>query len=451
MIYPEIENKKLEFKAYLEDYTRFCESIVAFANTQGGEIIIGIRDRDRLVMGLDDDLLYKYHEELPQIVSDMISPQFQIELFEKNIDDKICMVARIYPGPHCPYFVKSRGYPKGVFLRMGAHNRPADEYALLDLEREKSGKRYEEKLCHNIQFEMLEPDSLKLIFGNVDPTKYISSGYGTLISRQKICSNVAGVLLFFKEHTKVISESNVTVTQYAGIDNTNIIKRESFSNGLIQQFEASFEYIKEITGRNYKLIHQVMAPTAYEYPLNAIREILINAIVHRAYDYETPIRISLFSNRIEVLNPGFFYAPIDENTLMEGLSRYRNPMIASAFRKVGYMEKQGIGIRKIISECEKAGLRQPIFLEPANHVKVTIFNKKILDQAIEKQITNLPDEYLNHFLNEEKISSSRFAQLIGKSPSTAKNILRDLKEKNIIQARGYGRSTYYALAKDQSH
>jgi ATP-dependent DNA helicase RecG len=183
-------------------------------------------------------------------------------------------------------------------------------------------------------------------------------------------------------------------------------------------------------------------------PLDAIREALVNAVAHRAYDYEAPTRVTLFSDRIEFLNPGNFYAPINPENLKEGLSRYRNPLIADALRKKGYMEKQGIGITLIISSCLEAGLGEPQFVELEHHVKLVISRKRPTPHHA--AVTRDPQDITSmrhHFSALGLFSSKEIAQYLGKSVSMAKKILFDLQQQGIVEMVGKGPATRYRFIK----
>jgi len=153
--------------------------------------------------------------------------------------------------------------------------------------------------------------------------------------------------------------------------------------------EQASSYLQTLPATRYGRDGPVQKPIAYSVPLDAVREALLNAVAHRAYNYEAPTRITLFPNRIEFFNPGTFYALINSDNLKEGLSRYRNPLIADAPRKKGYMEKQGIGINLIIASCLEALLRQPQFIELEHHVKLVIFPSPV--QKTERD--SVPDPY----------------------------------------------------------
>lgn len=274
----------------------------------------------------------------------------------------------------------------------------------------------------------------------------INLGYFRNTPSLEVCPNQAAVLLFHDYPENYIPESNISITQFAGIDNNNILKRDIFGGGLIRQLNSCFHYIKSINGYNAKIQETKLKYQNFEYPLDVIREVLVNAIVHRTYGYEMPIRVSLFSDRMEILNPGNFFAPINEQTLQLGLSRYRNPLIANAFRRAKLMEKQGIGINKIFEGCSSAGLPLPKFQEIENFVKVTLFNQKSSLNKNKLKPDNSYSEFTAIFDIHTYLSSQRFADLIGKSQSTAKVILRKMVEQKLILREGSGRGTVYSIA-----
>jgi len=222
----------------------------------------------------------------------------------------------------------------------------------------------------------------------------------------------------------------------------NVSDNEEFSGGIIPMLEQAYAFLSVQLGTYYQQDGLIKQPVVHEIPLSAIREALVNSVAHRAYDYEAPTRITLFLDRIEFLKPGTFYAPIHPKNLKEGLSRYRNPLIADALRKKGYMEKQGIGITLIIDRCLAAGLEEPQFVELEHHVKVVMYRKRSLLSAVEVS-DNLFDvnAMKRHFSAFDGFSSREFAQYLGKSVSTAKKLLFELQGQKIIEMVGKGPGT----------
>ena len=444
MRYESLESKILEFKERLDDYSRLLETVTAFANTQGGTIIIGIRDSDRLIVGLDREEIERYSQEIPQVIADAVLPQIAVDLYEQHLEGKTCVTIRVFPGPQKPYFIKKLGHPSGIFLRFGAHNRRADSYAIEQFNRARSGMRYEQQPCPQISYEDLSKELLGKLFTSYDQSILIGAGYGSTDVSGRTIPNVAGTLLFYPEHQRIIPESGIVVSVYAGTDKKQLMKKEDFSGGLIPMLEHSYACILTLLGTQYERVGLIKQPVNYEIPLDAIREALVNAVAHRAYDYEAPIRITLFSDRIEFLNPGTFYAPINPENLKEGLSRYRNPLIADALRKKGYMEKQGIGINLIISSCLEEGLPEPQFVESEHHVKLVIFRKT--SNAHTPKPNQDPKDLTavrSYFTAQGLFSSMELAQYLGKSQSMAKKMLTELQSKGMVEKVGRGPATKY--------
>jgi ATP-dependent DNA helicase RecG len=445
MKYSHLESKILEFKERQDDYSRLTQAVVAFANTQGGTIILGIRDKDREIIGLSDNDIERYHSEIPQAVADAISPQLALDLFEQNLGGKTCLVIRVFPGPQKPYFIKRLGVPEGIFVRFGSHNRRADGYTVQELTRQKTGSRFEETPVPQLTFTDLSADLIHNALQKEDEREFIGSGFGVMDVTGRTIPNIAGTLLFYPKHSRIIPESTVSVVQYAGKDKQNLMKTETFEGGLHRILDSSFDYLSGLLARNYQIKGTTKTPQELELPEEALREALINTVAHRAYDYEAPIRISVFSNRVEFLNPGRFYAPIHRENLKEGLSRYRNPLIADALRKTGHMEKQGIGIARIIDSCQGAGLLLPSFVELENFVKVTLYMDRSASESKVRTVSTAtePTTPREIFREVETLSSAELAQHIGKSQAMAKKILQKLKKEGMIEPLGRGPATRY--------
>jgi ATP-dependent DNA helicase RecG len=445
MQYELTESKILEFKECLDDYGHLCETVTAFANTQGGTIIVGIRDTDRLIIGLSREEIEHYSRTIPQAIVDMISNAIAVDLYEQNLGGKVCVTIRVYPGPHKPYYLKKLGFPLGVYLRFGSHNRKADSYAIEQFSRYQKGLRYEQIEIPLLAYEDLSKELLENIFVSCNRSILINSGYAVNEVSGRTVPNVAGTLLFYPNHQRIIAESHIVVSHYADNEKRQLIKKEEFSGGIIPMLEHSYSFISALLGKQYEQEGLIKRPVEYDIPLIAIREALVNAVVHRAYDYETPTRITLFPDRIEFLNAGTFYAPINPENLKEGLSRYRNPLIADALRKKGYMEKQGIGINLIISSCLEANLSEPQFIELEHHVKLVMFKKSSLKEQV-RYSYNIK-EIKNYFSALGSFSAKELAHYMGRSTSMAKKNLFEWRQEGLIEMIGKGPATKYRFIK----
>jgi ATP-dependent DNA helicase RecG len=446
MQYPEVESKILEFKEKLYDYTRIIETVTAFVNTQGGTIIIGIRDKDREIIGLSDNEIQKYHQEIPQAVVDAVSPQLSIDMMEQNFKGNTCLVLRVFPGPQKPYFIKRLGFPSGVYCRFGSHNRQADKGIIENFMRQKQGRSYEQELIPKLSFNDLSKNLLENIFDDCRESTFIGAGYGEVDASGRCVPNVAGTLLFCPEHEKHVPESYVSIAHYAGSKKDDLIKTYLFNGGLHHLLDTAYATLEDIFKTNYVLTGTRKRAANLEIPAVALREILVNAVAHRSYDIESPIRITIFSDRLEILNPGTFYAPIHPGNLKEGLSRYRNILIGDALRKTGHMEKQGIGISTVIESCLDAGLPEPQFIEIEQYLKVIISRIKLTNDSSGLGGTNVTSQMNNIeilFRKNESLSSSELAHHLGKSQAMAKKVLQQYQKDHLIEKIGKGPSTRY--------
>jgi ATP-dependent DNA helicase RecG len=356
------------------------------------------------------------------------------------------MVLRVFPGPQKPYFIKKLGFPSGVYCRFGAHNRVADEGMISEFTRQRQGRSYEQELVPKISFGDLDKEILKSIIGELSENSFIAAGYGEIDVSGRCVPNVAGTLLFYRDHIKQVGESYLTLSHYAGSTKKSLIKTHQFDGGLHHIIEMAYSTLEEMFQMDYVLTGSVKKARQLEVPATAIRELIVNAVAHRRYDIESPIRISVFSDRMEVLNPGSFYAPIHSANLKEGLSRYRNIRIGDALRRTGHMEKQGIGISTIIESCLDHGLPEPQFLELDQYLKVIISRKRINDAHLKSVVSEKKtqvNDIEDLFRKYETISSSELAKYIGKSQAMAKKILQQYKEQHLIIKIGNGPSTRY--------
>ena len=166
-------------------------------------------------------------------------------------------------------------------------------------------------------------------------------------------------------------------------------------------------------------------------PLIAIREAVINAIVHADYTQSgSPVRIALFDDRIEVENPGLLLFGLTIDDLLGHVSKIRNRVIAKTFFKLGLIEQWGSGIGRIISECEKAGLSPPKFEELATHFRVTIFlipKQKPRASIVEQEAL----KFLKRNL-KTGASTSEIAKAISRSPRATRTLLLNLINTGLV-------------------
>lgn len=442
MIYPERESRHLEFKSDLPTFAQLIKTCVAFGNGIGGKIIIGVKDETREIIGINDKIREKIYDELPNSLYDSTSPGLIAEIYEKNFGDENVLIIEI---PHIqkkPVFIKREGIPKGVYLRAGSNTRRANEEHIEELMRENKRTSYDEEPIP-ASIEILQNTSLNEAYPKSTLTNLISEKIiiqNTTLSK-KYAPSIAGALWFCKKPDEYIPEAYIRCTRFEGSEGRNIIQTEEISGSLQDQIENCLSLLKSWLLRDFslqgaKLIGRMIVPE------EALREAIINAIVHRKYSILGAIKIALYENRLEVFSPGNFPGLVDINNLGDGTTYLRNPVIAKIARRMGYMEKLGSGITLIQQSCQKMGIKEPEFFEGADSVKV-IFHFLPTSTALETE----EEKILKLFALRKEINISDIMKYLNVSRNTATRKLNKLMEKGELHRIGKGPAVRYVLSK----
>ena len=153
------ESKTLEFKEQMPANQSIVKTVIAFANTSGGKLIIGVND-DREIVGITDDI-FELQDKISSIIYESCYPALLPHMYTKNIEGKILLVIDVNRGSLVPYYVKSEGKENGVYIRIGATNRKADRESILELERQRTNISFDEEINYEYEFSSLNYESIK--------------------------------------------------------------------------------------------------------------------------------------------------------------------------------------------------------------------------------------------------------------------------------------------------
>lgn len=157
------ETANIEFKVEVpKKGEKYIKSVIAFANTAGGKIIIGVDDESHEIVGVDKNAVFKIMDNITNTISDMCYPQIFPNIGIDTIDDKCIIVVEIYPGANGPYYLKSLGKEAGTFIRVSGTSRPADEAILKDLELQGANHSFDEMVCIDQKFDVGQANELCL-------------------------------------------------------------------------------------------------------------------------------------------------------------------------------------------------------------------------------------------------------------------------------------------------
>ena len=423
------ENQTTEFKReYIDDIKK---TVIAFANTAGGRIYIGIADNGEAVGVSDaDEVVLK----ASNAVRDSIRPDvtmfvsYQID----KIDDKDVVVLNIQKGTASPYYLESKGIrPSGVYVRQGASSVPATETAILKMIKDTDGDKYEEIRCTNqnltFEYAQKEFEHANVEFGD-NQKKSLK-----LINEDGMFTNLAQLLSEQCSHS-------IKAAVFDGKEKMNFKDRAEFTGSILKQINDAYEYINRYnrTRSEFKDIHRI---DIRDYPMEAIREALLNAVVHRDYAFSGSILISIFDDRIEFVSIGGLVKGISYEDMLLGVSIQRNENLANVFYRLNLIEAFGTGIPKIM-RCYAEYSQTPEIIVTDNAFKIILPNKSDNNSSSEKAFSN--EEKIMRLVSEKKfVNRKEVENLLDISQASAARILRNMVDENKIKKVGSGKNVSY--------
>ena len=432
-----VESQVLELKREFSEGIR--KTVVAFANTDGGKILIGIDDNG-VVVGVDDP-----NECMLQISSsirDTVCPDVMmfIGIDVELMAGKSVVVLEVNRGTVCPYYVKSKGVrPEGVFVRVGSSTIPASESAILKMIEETSGNRYEvaRSLEQNLTFDSTGQYFVgkDLIFEDV---KKKTLG---LVGIDDTYTNLAFLLSDQCTHS-------IKVAVFEGSHKRTFKDRREFKGSVLKQATDVYDFIDRHNkiSTSFSGLDRV---DVRDYPEEVIRETLLNAVCHRDYGLSASTLISIFDDRIEFVTIGALMKGISLSDIMLGVSVSRNSNLANVFYRLKLIEAYGTGIQKIM-ECYSDYDFKPNIEVSDNAFKVMIPNVNFYMESnrMESKDSNLTErecKVLKLFDGEVFITRNDVEKALGISQATAIKLLRSMFSKGIVDKHGSGKNLKYIL------
>lgn len=370
------ENKILEFKENTNNMNRILQTIIAFANTAGGKLLIGIRDKTKDVIGLkniiDEEL------KISNAISTSIRPLLCVDISILSWRKKELILINV---PHGigPFSLKSKKPENSTYIRIGSTNRVADQNILAELRRLGTNECYDELPKKSCTVEDIDLDVIYKMFE--ENRKKVSEK--TLLSlkilirhNSKVFPSYGGILLFGKHRTDFFPDAIVRCGRFSGKTKDTIIDHLDISGYLPQMVESILTFIRRNTSIRSK-IKTMAREDIPEYPIIVLREIIINALVHADYSFKgSSIQIAIFDDRIEISNPGAIPFGLTLEDALKGVSHLRNRVIGRVFKELSLIEQWGSGLKRVISQCHEAGIASPVFEELGHFFRVTIYNAR---------------------------------------------------------------------------
>jgi predicted HTH transcriptional regulator/predicted transcriptional regulator len=364
----------------LSDGNRIERTVVAFSNDAGGEIYLGIKNDPREIIGYNENEIFKLEQQLSNIIFDNSQPNIVPDVAVVNYQGMYLLKITVYPGSQTPYFIKSLGKSKGTYIRVGSSNKPADESILQELERRKRNISFDSLPFYELSADDLNLISLSKLFQEQTGKKFDKKAYeklGLIFNENgKGIPTVAAVLLSDSEiKAKEFHYSKIECARFKGSTTSGTLDSQTINESVCLQPDLAMNFIKRNIRKGSE-IKGVYRKERWEYPIAAIREVIINAIIHRDYSLlGRDIKIAIFDDMLEITSPGSLPPSIDINNLSSGLSEIRNRTLAPIFKLLKLIEQWGTGFIKLKSELLLYPEIEVLYLEPGLSFQVQFIKK----------------------------------------------------------------------------
>ncbi|MBP5466778.1 MAG: putative DNA binding domain-containing protein [Clostridia bacterium] len=427
------ETEIIEFKReFVNDLNK---EVIAFANTNGGEIFIGIDD-DGKVVGLND--IENVELQCVNHISNTIKPDISMFVkYERVIaDSKEMLKITVNKGSMSPYYIASKGIrPEGVYVRHGTASVPATETAIVSMIKETTGDSFEEtrSLNQNLTFVQAEQEFINAGLPFAAAQKR-SLG---IIGRDDCYTNLGLLLSDQCEH-------KIKFAVFAGTEKEVFKDRHEFSGSLFRQLDDLTKMLDKYNKLSSPKIESIKRTDVRDYPVEAIREAILNAFVHRDYGLGGYTLVSVFDDRIEIVSLGGLMRGVEMNDLMLGVSYLRNKRLAEIFYRLRFIEAYGTGISKIKKSYEKIK-KQPIFECSSNAFKVTLPNTSVKTNDIKIEQDDREILILDLIRKKGEIGRAEVEKLLNISTPTANRILTNMVQTGKIKRNGSARNIKYSL------
>jgi predicted HTH transcriptional regulator len=446
------EGKTLEFKRDLSSPLPILKTLTAFANGAGGTLVIGVEDKTRDVVGVQDAL--DQEEKLANWIADGIEPKLAADI-------EICawrsiqlLVVHVFPSVLRPHHIRKSGAEAGTYVRIGSTNRQADAPLIASLQRSVLATSFDEEPLPKLSSEALDFRVASELFAErraMGPKEMESLGALARVQRRRV-PTVGGLLLFGKAPVSTFPDAWLQCGRFAGDTKADIVDHTELRQPLPCLVEAGMDFVRKHAMRGMAL-DGARRVDRWSVPMDAVREALINALVHADYSLTgVPLRLCIFDTRIVVESPGFLLPGLTVEDMLEGVSRLRNRVLGRVFGELGLIEQWGSGIPRIVATCRKHGLAQPEFKEIATGFQVTL---SLVQRDAGAEVSQTDRDVLDFIGSRpDGASTAEIAQHLEVTARAARSRMSALRSRGAVVVVGRGErdpKRRYFVAGDEAH
>lgn len=431
------ESETIELKAVVVEDIK--KEIIAFANCKGGKLYIGVQD-DGTVSGLDNP--DETSLQISNMVRDSIKPDLTMFLHYETlmVDGKKIVAVDIQQGTERPYYIAKKGLrPEGVYVRQGYSSVPATNTAIRHMIKETDGDRFEEmrSLEQNLTFEIAEKtfEKRNVAFG-IAQMKTLG-----LVTQDGVYTNLGLLLSDQCVHT-------IKVAVFQGTNQNEFKDRKEFTGSLFQQMDEVYDFI-DFRNQTHSTFEKLYRIDRRDYPETAVREALLNLLVHREYSFRASSFISLYTDRLEFTSIGGLVNGVTLKDVTMGISVCRNVKLANIFYRLELIEAYGTGLIKIMDAYEGTGMTPQIETSD-NAFKIILPNLNAISESAKPTQTgsekDTPEKKVIALAKDRgSITRKEVEMLLDMGQSSCGRMLKKMTENGLLVQEGRGKNTRYSL------
>ena len=441
------ERQNLEFqeKPKEKDKEGIGKTICAFANTNDGIILVGVSD-DRKIVGTS-----KKTESQIANVAHSCKPSVYPNIFHLDAEGKTILIIKIKKTENI------HSYKNIAYKRVGTHDMPLSPEEVIEIAKATGEIKFDDKICKQASLEDIDKAKVKWFLKkatrernfDVDPETSIKQILEKLeLAKDGKLTNAA-ILLFGKNPQRFFLQAETRCARFKGLKPIKpFIDMKVFGGNIIDQVNAAEDFVlRHISMAAWVESGKIERQEKWEYPPDAIREAIVNAICHRDYEISSNVQVRIFDDRIEIWGCG----PLPEPLTVEDLkgdhrSILRNPLIGKCFFLIKFIEQWGTGTNDIINMCSDWELPEPLFEYIAKSLVVTFRKSKLTEEYLNTLILNARQKKAIEYLKRNKeISNKVYREINNIGKAIAAEELNNLVKKEVLKTIGKGRATKYVL------
>ena len=469
------ESRTLEYKVELpEDSEKWVKSIVAFANGAGGKFVVGVNNRREFIGIPKKADLFELKDSIADKISQMCVPQIMFDITAEIVEGAQLLIVQVFPGMATPYYIKSQGKENGTYIRLGATTRNADLAALSELENR----------GRNVSYDGLPYRSLKVTDADI---AFLCKDFSKRAKRKITKADLENLhLLTGRSHDKATNAlaillgkheytSRIQCARFRGTMRADFLDKKDYNGPLCKQIDDAYKFVLNHLNMAIE-INGVVHDEKYELPPKAIRELIINAAIHRNYQMNSSVQVAVYDDRVEISSPGTLYGTLTLEEALSGRSSIRNKTLARTLEKVHVLEGWGSGFQRINTLCQEYGVALPEFTEIGDMFRVNFYRRqdasvgdksatnagigdksviksKIGDKSAinskigDKSAINFKEKIVEYLAEHEEARSREIADVIGLKISRTKDYITELVEEGKIVSNGANKNRTYSLKK----